>query len=69
MPVRLGATGFLSYRQFHHQNLMKIGDAEPDAEYPDFISMSFIAHVAKLHTEPTTGQIRMLRLASAIDCG
>ncbi|MBR9822849.1 MAG: xanthine dehydrogenase family protein molybdopterin-binding subunit [Rhodobacteraceae bacterium] len=38
-------------------------------EYPQFTSMSHIAHFAEVHVEPTTRRVRVARMVSIVDCG
>ncbi|WP_029009288.1 xanthine dehydrogenase family protein molybdopterin-binding subunit [Azospirillum halopraeferens] len=45
------------------------GDATAGPEYPDFTSMSWIAHFVEVRVEPTTRRIRMPRCVSIVDCG
>jgi xanthine dehydrogenase YagR molybdenum-binding subunit len=45
------------------------GDGAMGPEYPDFTSMSWIAHFVEVRVEPTTRRIRMPRCVSIADCG
>ncbi|EKE72099.1 xanthine dehydrogenase family protein molybdopterin-binding subunit [Oceanibaculum indicum] len=45
------------------------GDGAAGPEYPEFTSMSWIAHFVEVRVEPTTRRIRMPRCVSVVDCG
>ncbi|MGF1622681.1 MAG: xanthine dehydrogenase family protein molybdopterin-binding subunit [Rhodomicrobiaceae bacterium] len=45
------------------------GDGAAGPEYPEFISMSWIAHFVEVRVEPTARRIRMPRCVSIADCG
>lgn len=38
-------------------------------EFPDFVTMSFIAHFVEIRIAPRTGRLRMTRVVSVADCG
>ncbi|WP_370158830.1 xanthine dehydrogenase family protein molybdopterin-binding subunit [Limimaricola soesokkakensis] len=38
-------------------------------EYPEFMAFSWIAHFAEVRVEPSTGRVRVSRVASVADCG
>ncbi|WP_407530756.1 xanthine dehydrogenase family protein molybdopterin-binding subunit [Methylobacterium oryzisoli] len=38
-------------------------------EYPDFVSLSYIAHFVEVRVEPTTRRVRVPRVVSVADCG
>lgn len=37
--------------------------------YPEFTALSYIAHFAEVHVEPSTGRVRVPRVVSVADCG
>lgn len=38
-------------------------------EFPDFVSLSYVAHFVEVRIEPTTRRIRVPRVVSVVDCG
>ena len=51
------------------QQLGQGGVAVAGPEYPEFTTMSFIAHFVEVHVEPRTRRVRMPRAVSIADCG
>jgi xanthine dehydrogenase YagR molybdenum-binding subunit len=49
--------------------LRKGGFLVAGPEYPEFTTMSYIAHFVEVHIEPRTRRIRMPRAVSIADCG
>jgi xanthine dehydrogenase YagR molybdenum-binding subunit len=50
-------------------SLRQGGFAVAGPEYPDFTTMSYIAHFVEVRIEPRTRRIRMPRVVSIADCG
>jgi xanthine dehydrogenase YagR molybdenum-binding subunit len=51
------------------QHLRQGAYAVAGPEYPEFTTMSFIAHFVEVHVEPRTRRVRMPRAVSIADCG
>ena len=51
------------------QQLRQGGFAVAGPAYPEFTTMSFIAHFVEVHVEPRTRRVRMPRAVSIADCG
>ena len=49
--------------------LRRNGDANVGPVFPEFVSMSHIAHFVEVRVETTTRRVRMPRVVSIADCG